>query len=84
MKSASAIVAMPRSLFGAVLLAFVLFWPGMARAFDTPAKQRVVSSIYNNLNPGGYLVVGFSETLYGVTQSFQPVRFDKIIAYKKG
>ncbi len=52
--------------------------------FDTQAKQRVVSSIYNNLNPGGYLLVGFSETLYGVTQSFQPVRFDKIIAYKKG
>ena len=52
--------------------------------FDTQAKQRVVSAIYNNLNPGGYLLVGFSETLYGVTQSFQPVRFDKIIAYKKG
>lgn len=52
--------------------------------FDNQAKQRVVSSIYNNLNAGGYLLVGFSETLYGVTQSFQPVRFDKIIAYKKG
>ena len=52
--------------------------------FDTQAKQRVVASIYNNLNAGGYLLVGFSETLYGVTQSFQPVRFDKIIAYKKG
>ena len=52
--------------------------------FDNQAKQRVVSSIYNNLNPGGYLIVGFSETLYGVSQSFQSVRFDKTIAYKKG
>lgn len=52
--------------------------------FDNQAKQRVVSSIYNNLNAGGFLLVGFSETLYGVTQSFQPVRFDKTIAYKKG
>ena len=52
--------------------------------FDNQAKQRVVSSIYNNLNAGGYLIVGFSETLYGVSQSFQPVRFDKTIAYKKG
>ena len=52
--------------------------------FDNQAKQRVVSYIYNNLNAGGHLLVGFSETLYGVTQSFQPVRFDKIIAYKKG
>ena len=52
--------------------------------FDTLAKQRVVASIYNNLNAGGYLLVGFSETLYGVSQSFQSVRFDKTIAYKKG
>ena len=52
--------------------------------FDNQAKQRVVSSIYNNLNVGGYLLVGFSETLYGVSQSFQSVRFDKTIAYKKG
>ena len=52
--------------------------------FDNQAKQRVVSSIYNNLNAGGYLLVGFSETLYGVSQSFQSVRFDKTIAYKKG
>ncbi|MFQ5572074.1 MAG: CheR family methyltransferase [Rhodothermales bacterium] len=52
--------------------------------FDNKAKQQAVSSIYNSLNTGGYLLVGFSETLYGVTQSFQPVRFDKSIAYKKG
>ena len=52
--------------------------------FDNQAKQRVVSSIYNDLNAGGYLLVGFSETLYGVSQSFQSVRFGKTIAYKKG
>ncbi|GIV61230.1 MAG: chemotaxis protein [Rhodothermaceae bacterium] len=52
--------------------------------FDNRAKQQVVASLYNSLNPGGYLLVGFSETLYGVTQAFQPVRFDKTIAYKKG
>ncbi|QXD16051.1 protein-glutamate O-methyltransferase CheR [Rhodocaloribacter litoris] len=52
--------------------------------FDNKSKQQVVSSLYNSLNKGGYLLVGFSETLYGVTQAFQPVRFDKTIAYKKG
>lgn len=62
----------------------VVFCANVLIYFDNKAKQQVVSSIYNNLNAGGYLLVGFSETLYGVTQSFQPVRFDKIIAYKKG
>jgi chemotaxis protein methyltransferase CheR len=51
--------------------------------FDGPSKQQVVESLYNSLAPGGYLLVGFSETLYGVTQAFQPVRFDKTIAYRK-
>ena len=52
--------------------------------FDAQSKQQVVSSLYNSLNPGGYLLVGFSETLYGVTQALQPVRFEKTIAYKRG
>ncbi len=52
--------------------------------FDNKSKQQVVSSLYNSLNQGGYLLVGFSETLYGVTQAFKPVRFEKTIAYKKG
>ncbi|WP_457651537.1 CheR family methyltransferase [Rhodocaloribacter sp.] len=52
--------------------------------FDNKSKQQVVSSLYNSLEHGGYLLVGFSETLYGVTQAFQPVRFEKTIAYKKG
>lgn len=52
--------------------------------FDTESKQQVVSTFYNNLNPGGYLLVGFSETLYGVTQALHPVRFEKTIAYKRG
>ncbi len=64
--------------FDIVLCANVLIY------FDNDSKQQVVSSLYNSIGMGGYLLVGFSETLYGVTQAFQPVRFDKIIAYKKG
>lgn len=51
--------------------------------FDGPSRQKVVESLYNSLKPGGYLMVGFSETLYGITQAFQPVRFDRTIAYRK-
>lgn len=64
--------------FDVIMCANVLIY------FDQASKQEVVSSLYHSLNPGGYLFVGFSETLYGVTQALQPVRFEKTIAYKKG
>lgn len=51
--------------------------------FDQPMKERVVSSLYRSLREGGYLFVGASETLYGVTQAFKPVRFAQAIAYRK-
>lgn len=64
--------------FDVIMCANVLIY------FDNESKQQVVSSLYNSMNVGGYLLVGFSETLYGVTQAFKPIRFDKTIAYKKG
>lgn len=51
--------------------------------FDFNSKQSVISSIYNSLNRGGYFFVGYSETLYGLTQAFKPVHFEKAIAYRK-
>ena len=51
--------------------------------FDFNSKQSVVSSVYDSLNKGGYFFVGYSETLYGLTQAFKPVHFEKAIAYIK-
>lgn len=51
--------------------------------FDDNMKRRVVQSFYRSLVPGGYLFVGFSETLYRISQAFQPVRFGKVIVYQK-
>jgi chemotaxis protein methyltransferase CheR len=51
--------------------------------FDQAVKERVVGSLYQSLREGGYLFVGVSETLYGVTQAFQPVRFAQAVAYRK-
>jgi chemotaxis protein methyltransferase CheR len=64
--------------FDIVLCANVLIY------FDTESKQQVVNDMYNGMNTDGYLLVGYSETLYGITQAMRPVRFDKILAYKKG
>jgi chemotaxis protein methyltransferase CheR len=51
--------------------------------FDFNSKQSVVSFIYDSMNKGGYFLVGYSETLYGLTQAFKPVHFEKAIAYIK-
>ena len=63
--------------FDIILCANVLIY------FDDDTKQRVISNLYNSLRHGGYLFVGTSETLHGVTRAFQPVRFSDTIAYKK-
>lgn len=51
--------------------------------FDPKAKQRVVSQLYNSLNPGGYLIIGSSESLHSVTRAFRPSVTDKVIIYQK-
>lgn len=51
--------------------------------FDEEARRRAVAHLYDALRPGGYLLVGPSETLYGVTQAFRPVRFGQTVAYRK-
>ncbi len=61
----------------------VVFAANVLIYFDFNSKQNVVSSIYDSINKGGYFFVGYSETLYGLTQAFKPVHFDKAIAYRK-
>ena len=51
--------------------------------FDERSKRQVVNSLYDSLNPGGYLLLGYSESLYGISHAFKPVHFSKTILYKK-
>lgn len=63
--------------FDLILCANVLIY------FDDEIKQQVVTDLYKTINPGGYLFVGTSETLHGVTRALRPVRFENAIGYKK-
>jgi chemotaxis protein methyltransferase CheR len=51
--------------------------------FDAETKQAVITNLYDRLQRGGYLFVGTSETLHGVTRALKPVRFTNTIAYQK-
>ncbi len=63
--------------FDLVLLRNVLIY------FDESSRREVVSQVYDSLNRGGYLIVGFSESLRNLTKAFKVVYFDKMVGYKK-
>ena len=61
----------------------VIFCENVLIYFDQEAKSKAVSLLYDALNPGGYLLLGYSEALYGLSGAYKPVHFTKSIAYKK-
>jgi chemotaxis protein methyltransferase CheR len=62
----------------------IIFCANVLIYFDQQSKTKVVSNLYNNLNTNGYLFIGYSETLHGISKAFKLVSFPKTIGYKKG
>lgn len=61
----------------------IVFCRNVIIYFDLDMKKRVVSSFYDNLLPGGYMMLGHSETLHKISSSFKPVYHPGTIAYRK-
>ncbi len=61
----------------------VVFCRNVIIYFDTAMRKKVVSAFYDNLQPGGYLILGHSETLHGITMAFAPKFFPGAVAYLK-
>lgn len=61
----------------------VIFCRNVLIYFDDKAKQKVVSHLYDALRPGGYLIIGTSESLHSITRAFRPVVINKVIIYQK-
>jgi chemotaxis protein methyltransferase CheR len=51
--------------------------------FDLISKRRVIQHFFNNLLPHGYLFLGRSESLYGVSEDFRLVHLPGATAYVK-
>ena len=51
--------------------------------FDKSAKARVVNSFFNKLVPGGYLLLGHSESLMNITTVFKLKHLTKVMVYQK-
>jgi chemotaxis protein methyltransferase CheR len=52
--------------------------------FDLASKRRVIQHFFNNLLPHGYLFLGNSESLFGVSDDFRLVHLPGTTAYVKG
>lgn len=61
----------------------VIYCANVLIYFDAKSKTRVVSNLYNSLNKNGYLFIGYSETLHGISKAFKLVSYPKTIGYKK-
>jgi len=61
----------------------IIFCRNVIIYFDDTMKKQVISSYYDNLLPGGYLIIGHSESLHNITRAFKPIHFPGAIIYKK-
>ena len=61
----------------------VIFCCNVLIYFDAQSKIQVVSNLYNALNRGGFLFIGYAESLHGISTAFKLVNFPKTVVYKK-
>lgn len=52
----------------------VVFLRNVMIYFDTDMKRRVITALHRQIRPGGWLFIGHSESLNGVSDSFRQVR----------
>ncbi len=61
----------------------VIFCCNVLIYFDLDSKRRVIQHFFNNLLPHGYLFLGHSESLFGVSEDFRLVHLPGATAYVK-
>lgn len=61
----------------------VIFCCNVLIYFDLASKRRVIRHFYNSLLPHGYLFLGHSESLFGVSEDFRLVHLPGATAYVK-
>lgn len=61
----------------------VVFCRNVMIYFDEEEQKRLVNKFHRSLNPGGYLLLGHSESLHGWNMNFQFVYGNKGTAYRK-
>lgn len=61
----------------------VVFCRNVIIYFDVAMKKKITAAFYDNLIPGGFLILGHSETLHNITSTFRPKFLTGSVAYQK-
>ena len=61
----------------------IIFCRNVIIYFDDDMKKRVINSFYDNLLPGGFLLIGHSESLHNISRTFKPEHHSGAIVYTK-
>lgn len=61
----------------------VIFCRNVLMYLSAQARQKIVEAFYDALNPGGYLLLGHSESLLNVTTRFDLVHLDRDLVYQR-
>lgn len=61
----------------------IVFCRNVMIYFSDEVKRQLVRSFFNALVPGGYLYIGHSETLHGISKAFKLVYFKNALVYQK-
>jgi chemotaxis protein methyltransferase CheR len=61
----------------------VIFCRNVIIYFDKNAKAKVVNAFHRKLVPGGYLLLGHSESLMNITTAFKLKHLTKVMVYQK-
>lgn len=61
----------------------IIFCRNVIIYFDDEMKRGVISAFYDNLLPGGQLLIGHSESLHNISRTFKPEHHTGTIVYLK-
>jgi chemotaxis protein methyltransferase CheR len=61
----------------------IVFCRNVIIYFDDEMKKQVIGSFYDNLLPGGVLLIGHSESLHNISRTFKPEQHSGTIVYMK-
>ncbi|MCK5147496.1 protein-glutamate O-methyltransferase CheR [bacterium] len=61
----------------------IIFCKNVLIYFDINSKKRVIQHFFNSLIKGGYLFVGFSESLFGINDRFKLIHYPGGMVYRK-
>ena len=51
--------------------------------FDQESRRKVIETFYDRLNPGGYLLLGHSESLLNLSTAFELVHLKSDLVYRR-